>query len=83
MTTRAELERTLIGFSKRVHVKGGGHLALVSGGNSRYYIGIQKKGESGYSALTSHLTRKEMQELVWDYNKLISQLTHGDLRLSK
>ena len=76
-----ELEATFTFFGKHVGVKNGGNLAIVSTGSNRYVIGIFKKGETGYSALTSHLTKKELQELIWEYLRLLSLISIGTLKL--
>lgn len=81
MTTMKELERTFSGLGKYISVEKGGNLAVVSTGNNRYVIGIFKKGETAYSALTSHLTKKELQELIWEYTRLLSHINMGILKL--
>ena len=76
-----ELESTFMALGRHIYVKNGGNLSVISTGNNRYVIGITKKGETGYSALTSHLTKKELQELIWEYTRLLSYIDNGIIKL--
>ena len=82
MATNQEMGNAFKLFGKYVKPKSSSEqLALINTGGNNYVIGLKSTTSGAYSSISSHLSKKEMTQYLWDISKILGRIDNGDLKL--